>query len=76
MAYTVKILGTEMLNHNVKRFITERPQGLNYTPGQAVLIEIPEMKGEKHPFTLVCLVTRIWNLRSSFTMITRALRTI
>jgi hypothetical protein len=31
MAYTVKILETEMLNHNVKRFITERPQGLNYT---------------------------------------------
>ena len=57
MAYTVKILETEMLNHNVKRFITERPQGLNYTPGQAVLIEIPEMKGEKHPFTFTGLLT-------------------
>jgi ferredoxin-NADP reductase len=57
MAYTAKILETEMLNHNVKRFITERPQGLNYTPGQAVLIEIPEMKGEKHPFTFTGLLT-------------------
>jgi ferredoxin-NADP reductase len=47
MAYTVKILETEMLNHNVKQFTTEKPQDLNYTPGQAVLMEIPEMKGRK-----------------------------
>ena len=56
MAHTVKILATEMLNHNVKRFTTERPQGLNYTPGQAVLVEIPEMKGEKRPFTFTGLL--------------------
>ena len=49
MAFTVKILETEMLNHNVKRFSTERPQGLNYTPGQAVFIEIPEMKAGNTP---------------------------
>ena len=57
MAQTVKILATEMLNHNVKRFTTERPQGLNYTPGQAVLVEIPEMKEEKRPFTFTGLLT-------------------
>jgi ferredoxin-NADP reductase len=77
MAHTVKILATEMLNHNVKRFTTERPQGLNYTPGQAVLVEIPEMKGKN---TLsrspVCSLRRSWNLPSSCTMITMALRTV
>ena len=57
MAHTVKILATEMLNHNVKRFTTERPQGLNYTPGQAVLVEIPEMNGKKRPFTFTGLLT-------------------
>ena len=58
MAYTVKILATpEMLNHNVKRFTTERPQGLNYTPGQAVLVESPEMKVGKRPFTFTGLLT-------------------
>jgi ferredoxin-NADP reductase len=56
MAHTVKILATEMLNHNVKRFTTERPQGLNYTPGQAVLVEIPEMKGGKRPFAFTGLL--------------------
>jgi hypothetical protein len=38
-----------MLNYNVKRFTTEKPPGLNYTPGQAVLIEISEMKEKKTP---------------------------
>ena len=46
-----------MLNHNVKRFTTERPQGLNYTPGQAVLVESPEMKVGKRPFTFTGLLT-------------------
>ena len=51
MNYSAKILKTELLNHNVKSFYTEKPIGLTYTPGQAVLIELPELKGEKHPFT-------------------------
>ncbi|HEY5770067.1 MAG TPA: FAD-binding oxidoreductase [Terrimicrobium sp.] len=53
----MKVLATKMLNHDVKRFTTERPPGLNYTPGQAVLVEIPEMKGEKRPFTFSGLLT-------------------
>jgi ferredoxin-NADP reductase len=57
VAYTVKVLATDMLNHNVKRFTTERPPGLNYTPGQAVLVEISEMKGEKRPFTFTGLLS-------------------
>jgi NAD(P)H-flavin reductase len=56
-AYTVKIVATEMLNHNVKRFTTEKPPGLNYTPGQAVLVEISGMKGEKRPFTFTGLLS-------------------
>jgi ferredoxin-NADP reductase len=57
VTYTVKVLATEMLNHNVKHFITERPPGFSYTPGQAVFIEIPEMKGEKRPFTFTGLLS-------------------
>jgi ferredoxin-NADP reductase len=57
VTHLTKILATEMLNHNVKRFQTERPPGFSYTPGQAVLIEIPEMKGEKRPFTFTGLLS-------------------
>lgn len=57
MQYRVKVLATEMLNHNVKRFTTERPPEIHYTPGQAVLMEIPEMKGKKRPFTFTGLLS-------------------
>jgi len=55
MKHTVKILKTEMLNHNVKHFVTEKPEGFSYTPGQAVLVELPERPGDKHPFTFTGL---------------------
>jgi ferredoxin-NADP reductase len=55
MSYTVKILSTEMLNKNVKRFTTDKPPELKYKPGQAVLVELPELKGNKHPFTFTRL---------------------
>ena len=57
MAHTVKIVATEMLNSNVKHFTTEKPAGFTYTPGQAVLVEISEMKGEKRPFTFTGLLS-------------------
>jgi hypothetical protein len=63
-----------MLNHNVKRFTTERPRD-STTDRQAVLIEIPEMKGKVSLSPARSLI-RTWNLRSSFIMITRALHTI
>ena len=79
MAHTVKILATEMLNHNVKRFTTERPQGLNYTPGQAVLVEDPGNEGGKSALSRspVCsLRAGAGNYHQAVTMITMALRTI
>ena len=57
MAHTVKIVATEMLNYNVKHFTTEKPAGFTYTPGQAVLVEILEMKREKRPFTFTGLLS-------------------
>lgn len=53
--HTVKILETEMLNPNVKRFRTEKPSGFRYKPGQATLVELSEKEGDKHPFTFTGL---------------------
>lgn len=53
--YTVEILDTEMLNHNVKHLVTKKPLGYRYRPGQATLVELSEKKGEKHPFTFTGL---------------------
>jgi len=46
-----------MLNHNVKRFVTEKPTGYSFRPGQATLVELPERPGDKHPFTFTSLAT-------------------
>ncbi|MCL5674612.1 MAG: FAD-binding oxidoreductase [Candidatus Omnitrophica bacterium] len=53
MAESVKILMTEQVTHNVKRFIVEKPGGFSFTPGQGTLVAIntPELKTEAHPFT-------------------------
>jgi ferredoxin-NADP reductase len=44
---TVKILMTEFVTHDVKRFIVEKPEGFEFVPGQATLISIPKPKWEK-----------------------------
>lgn len=44
-----------MLNHNVKHFITKKPFGYRYRPGQATLVELSEKQGDKHPFTFTGL---------------------
>jgi len=44
-----------MLNHNVKRFVTEKPAEFGFKPGQATLVELPDMPGDKHPFTFTSL---------------------
>ena len=53
----VKILSTEFVTHNVRRFKLERPEGLRFVPGQAadVSINTPELKDEKRPFTFTGL---------------------
>ena len=57
MATAVKILMTEFVTHDVKRFIVERPPGYSFEPGQAteVSINTPEWKQEKRPFTFTSL---------------------
>jgi ferredoxin-NADP reductase len=51
--HIVKVLATEYLTHNVKRFVTEKPAGYDYIPGQAtdVSINIPGLETELRPFT-------------------------
>ena len=40
----VKILMTEFVTHDVKRFIVEKPRGYEFLPGQATLLSIPKPK--------------------------------
>ena len=42
----VKILMTEFVTHDVKRFIVEKPKGYRFLPGQATLLSIPMPKWE------------------------------
>ncbi len=53
MSYKVKIKEILSLTHNVKRFITEKPDDYNFKPGQAteVAIDHPELQEETRPFT-------------------------
>jgi hypothetical protein len=55
--YIVKILNTEWVTHNVKRFQFEKPKGYFFRPGQAtdVSINTPSLKDEKRPFTFTSL---------------------
>lgn len=53
----IKILKVEPLNHNVRRFVTTKPEGFTYTPGQATEVSIDKdgMREEKRPFTFTSL---------------------
>ena len=42
----VRILMTEFVTHDVKRFIVEKPKGYAFLPGQATLLSIPKPKWE------------------------------
>jgi len=55
--YKVKILKTEYVTHNVRRFRVEKPEGYSFIPGQAteVAINKPGLKEELRPFTFTCL---------------------
>jgi ferredoxin-NADP reductase len=52
-----KIISTEPVTHNVKRFKVEKPQGYQFKPGQAteVAVNKPKWENEKHPFTFTSL---------------------
>ena len=55
--YIVKVLETNHITHDVKRFVVEKPVGYTFVPGQAtdVSINTPEKKDELRPFTFTCL---------------------
>lgn len=56
-SHQVKILKTEFITHDVKRFRVEKPIGYNYIPGQATEVTIKgiEEKVGKGPFTFTSL---------------------
>lgn len=53
MDHSVTLLLTEFVTHDVKRFIFDWPEGLEYQPGQGVELAIdePEWREEGRPFT-------------------------
>ena len=53
MSYTVEILMTEFVTHDVKRFIVSRPEGFQYEPGQGMTLAVnePDWAEKKRPFT-------------------------
>jgi ferredoxin-NADP reductase len=55
--HIVKILKTENVTHNVKRFRVQKPEGYSFTPGQATeaAINKPGLKYERRPFTFTGL---------------------
>ncbi|HAL81328.1 MAG TPA: flavodoxin reductase [Mucilaginibacter sp.] len=55
--HIVKVLKTEFVTHNVKRFTLEKPAGYNFISGQAtdVAINKPGLENELRPFTFTCL---------------------
>src|SRR5690625_3090382 len=55
--HTLKILKTNYLTHDVKRFVLEKPKDFTYKTGQAADISInqPEWKDKLRPFTFTSL---------------------
>lgn len=59
--HIVKILTTEYVTHNVKRFTLSKPDSYTFKPGQAtdIVINLPAWKKERRPFTFTGL--NDWN---------------
>lgn len=57
--HIVKVLKTEFVTHNVKRFTVEKPAGYKFISGQATDVSInkPGLENDLHPFTFTCLNT-------------------
>ncbi|MDD3459422.1 MAG: FAD-binding oxidoreductase [Weeksellaceae bacterium] len=55
--YKLKILDSNFVTHNVKRFIVEKPEGLVYRPGQSVNISLnlPGWENELRKFSFTSL---------------------
>jgi cytochrome-b5 reductase len=57
MAYPIRLLMSGFVTHDTRRFVLERPEGLEFEPGQGVelTIERNPWRGQGHPFTPTCL---------------------
>jgi hypothetical protein len=57
MEKVVRILKTDFVTHNVRRFVLEKPKDLDFIPGQATEISInqKDWKDKKRPFTFTSL---------------------
>ena len=57
MEHIVKILEVNQVTHDVKEFITEKPEGFSFEPGQATVVSVNKegLKNEKRPFTFTSL---------------------
>ena len=55
--YIVSVTEIIPRTHNVKTFRVTKPEGFEFTPGQAVDLSLNEegWKDNKHPFTFTCL---------------------
>ncbi|MEO6814838.1 MAG: FAD-binding oxidoreductase [Ginsengibacter sp.] len=55
--HIVKILETEQVTHNVKKYKLTKPDSYIFKPGQAtdIIINLPEWKNERRPFTFTGL---------------------
>lgn len=55
--HIVKILEAQYINHDVKRFVVEKPTNFNFVPGQSVNLAINIEGWEKkfRPFSITCL---------------------
>lgn len=55
--HIVKVLKTELVTHNVKRFLVEKPAGYTFKSGQATDVSIHKtgLENDLHPFTFTCL---------------------
>jgi ferredoxin-NADP reductase len=53
MNYTVDLLMSQFVTHDVKHFIVSKPEGFSVVPGQGVELAInrPNLSGEGRPFT-------------------------
>lgn len=57
MEHTVKILEVNQVTHDVKEFVTEKPEDFSYTPGQATAVSVNKegLTDEVRPFTFTSL---------------------
>jgi len=53
MSSTAKVLMTEYVTHDVRRFVIEKPRGMKFVPGQGALVALNKrgMRNDPHPFT-------------------------